>query len=153
VIEAIPTSRWFNDFEFRQDGRVVGEMRLRLWRRRAVVAGGERYPIRSVGFARTTFELTRDGQVLASAVQPSARRYEFWMELGAGRRVLRFTSIEDRRLGVFDGDAEVGSIRRESPGSRHMQIALPSHWPLHEQLFVFWLAVHLWERESASHSV
>lgn len=150
MIEAIPVSAWFNDFEFRQNGRVVGELESpRLWRRGAAVVAGQRYRLQRTGPAERTFVMSRDGKVLARAVRAPIQ-YDFEIELSARRLELRNTSFAERRLNVFDGDAQVGNVRHDGPDPRRTQIALPSNWPVHEQIFVFWLAMYSWERMGAS---
>lgn len=72
------------------------------------------------------------------------------MELGAGGFTIRYTSVADHRFDVFRGDAEVGSVRCVRPESSRTRIALPPHWPLREQIFVFWLALFMRERALAS---
>ena len=150
MIQAVPVSKWFNDFEFRRDGRAVGELQSkRLWRRRALVIGGERYHVRDEGFVRRDFVLAQDGKVFARAVQRT-RHGDFGLELGVGSFSLRYVSTEPCRFHVFKGEDQVGSLRREDPATRRTRIALPAHWPLPEQAFVFWVTVFMYERAAAS---
>lgn len=150
LLEALPISKWFNDFEFRRDGRAVGELQSRrLWRRRALVIGGDRYHVGETGFTRREFVLARDRKVFARALQRT-RDYEFALELDVGEFTLHYTSVEPCLFSVLKGDAQVGSLRRENPATRRTRIALPAYWPLLEQAFVFWVTVFIYERVAAS---
>ncbi|MBV8630841.1 MAG: hypothetical protein JOZ83_07960 [Silvibacterium sp.] len=92
--------------------------------------------------------LESEGQKIASAKKTSAFRSSFQITYIDRSYKLTKQSVVSRSLILFEGDVEVGSIRPESCLSRKATVSLPEMMPAPVQLFVIWLAILLWKRES-----
>jgi hypothetical protein len=152
VIEAVPT-RWFSgDYRLQQPHGTVAELDISAWREKAEfdVEGG-RYQLDREGRPTRAFVLMRGGELLARAIKPSAFRSRFEVQF-AGR------TFELRREGwrsdfsLYAGTERIGSVRRAGAFTRRAIIELPDDWPLAAQVFVFWLALLIWNRQQAAAS-
>jgi hypothetical protein len=150
VIEAVPQGWFSNSYRLQQPHGTVAELDVSNWREKAEfdVEGGH-YRLYREGFASGAFVLERDGKTVARALKPSAFRARFQVEIGGRAFELRrggWTS----NFGVFDGERQVGSIRRAAMFTRRAIIDLPDAWPLAAQVFVFWLVLVIWIRDQAA---
>lgn len=150
MIEAVPRGWFSNSFRLQQPHGTVAEIDVSNWREKAEfdVQGGH-YRLYREGFASGAFVLERDGQVVARALKPSAFRSRFEVQLG-GRTLDLRRAAWSSNFGLFDGERQVGSIRRAGILTRRALIDLPDDWPLAAQVFVFWLVLVIWIRDQAA---
>lgn len=147
MIEAVPKSWFSGDYRLQQAPGTVAELDVSGWREKAEfdIHGGH-YRLDREKAPSRAFVLMRDTQQLARALKPSAFRSRFEVQVG-GR------TFEMRRGGwqsnftLLDGERQVGSVRRAGVFTRRAIIDLPDDWPLPVQVFVFWLALVIWNRE------
>ncbi|HXL86268.1 MAG TPA: hypothetical protein VN927_03620 [Gemmatimonadaceae bacterium] len=144
----VATRRLFSwNFQFVDDGTVVGEMVRSLWRETAELELADG----SYGFYRDQviggdYVLERNGQILARATKLSWWRSNLDVELLKRSVKLRRPSIFMRRFAVFEGGTRVGFINplRLTGSAR---IELPSDWTLLDRIFLFWLCSLMWRRQ------
>ena len=134
-------------FQFREDGKVVGEMDRSLWRETAEVElndGTYRFYRDQVIGGDYVFD--HKGQILARASRPSWWRSNLDVELFKRSVKLRRPSIFRRRSAVFEGGRRVGVI---NPGwiTGRAKIDLPADWTVLDRAFLFWLCSLMWRRQ------
>jgi hypothetical protein len=151
MIEATPRHFFSNDFVLRSRDGIVASIDVSSWRERAEFElDGVPYRLYREGFASGAFVLDRAGLVVARATKPSAFRSRFEIEIQGQRFTLQKASIFSRRFVILQGDGEIGAIRPAGGFTRRTVLELPPSWSLAQQLFVFWLALVIWNRERAS---
>ena len=153
MIEAVP-KRWFSgDYLLRQAHGTVADLDVSGWKEKAEfdVAGG-RYRVYREGVASGAFVLEKNGQKLARAVKPSAFQARFELQVGGRSLTLRRPRWWRSDFVLFEGGVQVGSVRRAGAFTRRTIIDLPHDWALAAQVFVFWLALVIWNREQSAAS-
>ena len=150
MIVAVPKGWFSSDYRLQQPHGTVTEIDVSGWREKAEfeVHGGQ-YRLSREGLASGAFVLESDGKMLARAVKPSAFRARFQVQFGGRTFELRRGGWSSN-FGLFDGATQVGSIRRAGMFTRRAIIELPHDWPLAAQVFVFWLALVIWNRDQAA---
>jgi hypothetical protein len=150
VIEAVPKGWFSNGFRLQQAHGTVAELNVSGWKEKAEfdIAGGQ-YRLYREGWASGAFVLESNGKVVARAMKPSAFKARFQVEVGGRTFDLRRTTWSSS-FGLFEGDRQVGSVRRAGMLTRRAVIELPDAWPLAAQVFVFWLALVMWNREQSA---
>jgi len=128
------------NFQFRENGKIVGEMNRSLLREAAEVdlADG-RYSFYRDQVIGGDYVIERKGQILARATRPKWWRSNLDVELFKRRVELRRPSILIRRFSAFEGGRRVGTI---SPAwlTGRAKIDLPSDWTCSTALFFFGFA-------------
>src|SRR5712671_2787613 len=98
------------NFQFREDGKVVGEMDRSLWRESAEVELYDgRYSFYRDQVIGGNYVIEHKGQILARATKPSWWRSALDVELFKRSVKLRRPSVFVRRFAVFEGDRRVGT--------------------------------------------
>jgi hypothetical protein len=150
MIEAVPKSTFSKDFIlFSADG-ALAELDVSGWRERAEFEL-EGVPHRLYReSARGDFVLERAGTVIARATKPSAFRSTFQLQVSGHDLTLRKSSAWRRDFAVFDGAEMVGRIAPVKWFGRRAAVELPGDWNLSLQLFLFWLVLLMWRRQSSA---
>ncbi len=134
------------NFQFRENGKIVGEMNRALLREAAEVdlADG-RYSFYRDQVIGGDYVLERKGQILARATRAKWWRSNLDVELFKRSVKLRKPNILRRRFAVFEGGRQVGII---NPGwlTGHAKIDLPPDWTVLDRAFLFWLCSLMWRR-------
>lgn len=150
MIEAVSKHVFSNDYVLRGAGGSVAELDVSAWRERAEFGlDGASYRMYRDGMFGP-FVLERDSTVIARARKPSAFRDRFEIELPDRTCVLRRTSLGGRRFGIFVGDDAVGEMAQVGLFGRRIRLSLPPEWPEAVHIYVFWLALVIWNREAAA---
>ena len=155
TLSAVP-KHWFSwDFAIQDATRhPVAEVRLSSWRERgAVSVEGVEHRVSRHGVLRGAFVLEGGGSVLARAEKPSAFRREFQIEHDGKQYTLKARSIWRRERVLYDGDQEIGAVVPEGLFNRRARVELPDDLPLVLRLFVVWLTMLLWKRDSDAAAV
>ena len=130
------------------DGKVAEIKTSTLPESGTFALGGTNYRAYRERMFSGDFFLEQDGQQIARAQKPGAFRSSFEITYIDQSYKLTKQSLVSRSLILFEGDVEVGCIRPESCLSRKATVSLPEAMPAAVQLFVIWLAILLWKRDS-----
>ena len=151
MLEVIPKS-WFSwDFIVTDGASPVAEIDVSWWREKGVLTvRGSTYDVYREGLMSGAFLLESDGSILARAEKPSAFRRSFELECGGKFFTLRAESAFRRGFVLIDGDREVGWLSPNGVFTRRATADLPEGIPLPVKVFIIWLVVILWKRESDS---
>ena len=127
------------NFQFRENGKVVGEMERSLWRETAELDLDDgRYSFYRDQVIGGDYVLEHKGQILARATRPSWWRSDLDVELFKRSVKLRRPSILLRRFAVFENGRRVGTINPAWLTGR-AKIDLPPDWSLLDRVLLFWL--------------
>jgi hypothetical protein len=151
---SIVPSRWFSwDFTVSQGSEAVAEIDISWWRERGeLTVQGASFGVSREGMMAGDFLLESDRGVVARATKPSMMRRLFAVQHGAKTYTLRARSAWRRGFVLLEGEREVGTIDPAGPWTRRASAALPPEVPLPVQVFLIWLTVLMWKRESDSAS-
>lgn len=150
MLRAIP-KRWFSwDFTITEEAQPVAEIDVR--ERGVLVVEGMPYQVYREGLVSGAFILESAGSVLARAVKPSAFRRSFTIEYADREYTFCARSALGRAFLLLDGFREIGSLTPEGILTRRTKVDLPHHLPLPVRVFMIWLAIILWKRDSESSS-
>jgi len=94
--------------------------------------------------------LEEQGQSLARARKQSAFSSAFQVESPGHSYTLRKESLFGRTFVLMEDDRQVGLFKPEGVFTRKADVSLPDEMPLQVQVFVLWLVLVLWKRESDS---
>ena len=146
-MEAIATGLF--NIKFRlvgQNQRLLGELENSFLRAKAQLELEEgSYQLYREGWFSGDFLLELNGKVVARASKPSVLRNRFEIELPDRQLVLSKPSSFDRRVIVWDGGKEIGSIYPLGAFTRRTHVDLPDDWPA-IRAFLFWLVFNVWKR-------
>jgi hypothetical protein len=133
-------------FQFRENGKIVGEMNRALLREAPEVdlADG-RYSFYRDQVIGADYVIEHKGQILARSTRPKWWRSNLDVELFKRSVKLRRASIFMRRYGAFEGDRRAGTIHPAWLIGR-AKIDLPSDWTVLDRAFLFWLCSLMWTR-------
>ena len=153
MLEAIPTSVLSSNFRLEQESKLVGELDPSIWRCKATLEleDGTYTLYRESAFGGD-YLMERNGNIVARAVKISMLRDKFAVQVGTRSLELKKISWKSRNFGLFDGDRQIGIIAPQGFFSKRSNIDLPQEWPLASRVFMFWLALLMWKRDSAAAS-
>ena len=140
---------WYSwDFDVMDDARPLARVEMSSWGEKGVVTiDGTDHRLYREGVGSGDFILERAGHRLAKATKPSAFRSRFELSYDGWHYTVRKPSVWRREFIVERGDTQIGSLVRSGWG-RAATVTLPEAWPLAVKVFVMWLAMILWKRES-----
>jgi len=135
------------NFQFREDGKIVGEMNRSLLREAAEVDLDDgRYSFYRDQVIGGDYVIEHKGQILARATKAKWWRSNLDVELFKWSVKLRRPSIFMRRFAAFEGGRQVGTIHPAWLTGR-AKIDLPSDWTVLDRVFLFWLSSLMWRRQ------
>ena len=119
-------------------------------RRGYMTVEGLDYQVYREGLMSGDFILASNKTVLARAKKPNAFRRSFTIEHGDKKYTLGAKSAFRRGFILLDGNREVGSLSPQGVFTRQASADLPQHLPLSLKVFIIWLGIIMWKRESDS---
>lgn len=149
TLSLVPKGWYSWDFHVREDGREVALIDKEWFRERATFAlEGVTYEVRRTSILRGTFALERGGRLLAEATKTSIFRRAFDVRVGADRYRLQSRSAFRREFRLLRGGVPVGVFRPVSLFRREATARFPASLPLQVDLFLVFLVLVLWKRET-----
>jgi hypothetical protein len=149
MLELVPKSWASWDFAALYGSQAVADIDTSCWREKGVLTiQGASYPVYREGWVSGDFILESAGAVLARARKPSAMRRTFLVEHAGKRYTLRTKSAFGRTFLLQDGSQQIGAISPEGIFTRRAKVDLPESMPLPVKIFILWLAVLIWKRDS-----
>ena len=151
MLRIVP-KHWFSwGFAVRDGDRHVADIDMAWWRERGVLAVEDRpYEVYREGVMSGAFILASPEGILARAEKPSAFFRSFVVEHAGRAYTLQARSAFFRSFVLLDGPTEVGTLTPDGPFTRRASADLPEDMPLPVRVFVLWLALLLWKRQSDS---
>jgi len=149
MLRATPVS-WFSwNFLVSDGDNPVAEINLAWLREAGQLSVGETsYRVYREGVMSGAFILEKDGVRLARAEKPSAVFRSFVVDYNGRSFTLEAESALRRKFVLKDGEGLVGSIFPEGTFTRKCIVDLPPDIPLAVRVFMIWLVIILWKRES-----
>jgi hypothetical protein len=149
MLELVPLG-WFSwDFSVLQDGSPIAEIDISSWREKGVLAvGGSSYNVYREGLISGQFILELNGTPLAHAEKPSALHRSFTIQHEGKTYILKAESVLGRTFLLLENDRRIGSITPAGMFTRKATVDLPDEMPLPIKVFLLWLTVILWKRDS-----
>jgi hypothetical protein len=149
MLTAVPKS-WFSwDFDIQDENlQSIADVRLSNWLERgAISVPGMECKVSRQGLLGA-FVLEQEGSILAQAEKPNALRREFIIKHNAKTYTLKAWTAFRRAMVLWEDEVVIGKLVPESFLSRRIRVELPVDMPLVLGLFVIWLTMVLWRRES-----
>jgi len=151
MLKLVPKS-WFSwDFVITDGVSPIADIDVSWWREKGVLTvRGSTYDVYREGLVSGAFLLESSGSLLARAEKPSAFRRAFELEYGKKFYTLQAESAFRRKFVLTEGGREVGWLSPDGVFTRRATADLPEGIPLPVKVFIIWLVVILWKRESGS---
>lgn len=132
-----------------ENGIPVAIVDLSWWRETGgLTIKGSTYRVYREGLMSGSFILESDGSVLARAEKPSAFYRSYLVEHGGKKFTLEAESAFFRKFILSEGGQRIGSVYPEHAFTRKAVIDFPEEIPLAVRIFMFWLVMVLWKRDS-----
>lgn len=148
-LELAPKSCFSWNFSVLQNGASLADIDVSWLRERGVLtAGGVDYRVYREGAMSGKFILEENGQPLASAEKPSAFRRSFTVQHGNRTYKLQAEGAFKRSFVLLEQGRRIGSIVPNGVFTRKGTVDLPDELPLSVRVFLIWLTVILWKRDS-----
>lgn len=150
LLELVPLG-WFSwDFSVLQNGSPIAKIGFpSSWREKGVLAvGGSSYNVYRERLMSGLFILELNGTQLAHAEKPSALRSSFTVQHEGKTYILKVESAFRRRFLLLENDQQIGSISPDGMFTRKATADFPDELPLPIKVFLLWLALLLWKRDS-----
>ena len=151
MMKAIP-KKWFSsDYLIMKDAEQVAEIEVSSWREKGQLwIDGGCYDVYREGLVSGLFILKHAGSVVASAEKPSALHRMFTISYDDSQYTLKAKSAFSQSIVLLRDDHEVGCMSSQGFFTGKKNIDLPAYLPTPVRVFMIWLAVVLWKRESNS---
>ena len=141
----------FLEFPRPSNGSLLAEIDIASWREKGLLAvGGSTYKVYREGLVSGRFVLETNGTEMASAEKPSMLRRSFTVRYDDSAYELRAESAFRRNFVLLEQGVQIGSIVPARMFTRKATVNLPPALPLPVQVFLIWLTVILWKRDSDS---
>ena len=151
VMWSIVPTGWFSWDCVVQDStqQTIAELNLSPWRERGAICVGEvEHKISRQGAG--VFVLQEGESVLARAEKPGFFSGTFRIEYTEKQYTLESRSVWRRERVLYEEGKEIGTIIPEGAFTRRARAEFPDDMPLVLKLFVVWLTMLLWKRQSDS---
>jgi hypothetical protein len=149
MLRAIPKG-WFSpDYTVFANDIAVADIDLSFMSESSeITINGGIYKAYREGWVSGAFVLESAGSTLARAEKPSALYRSFIVEYGKRKFSLEAESAVLRKFVLAEGGQEIGSIAPDHAFTSRAMIDLPEDIVLPVRVFMFWLVVILWKRDS-----
>ena len=141
---------WFSwDFTVLRDGALIAEIDISSWGEKGTLTvDGDQYAVYRDGFLGPFILDLNDTQVAV------ASKIAFYRSFTVGHQDKTYTLKAASGLGrtfvLLENDQEIGWIAPAGWFTRKATVDLPDQLPLPFRIFLLWLTVILWRRETAN---
>jgi hypothetical protein len=151
MLYAIP-KRWFSwNFYVCDGARQVAEIDVAWWREKGLLTlEGISYQVYREKMMSGAFILKTAGEVVARAEKPDALLRRLLVDYGGRQFTLKAESAFGRGFILLEGQKGIGRVAPEGFFTRRAAASLPEELPLAVKIFILWLVIILWKRESDS---
>ncbi|MDQ2640372.1 MAG: hypothetical protein M3Y79_07320 [Pseudomonadota bacterium] len=141
---------WFSwNYTVSRETDRLADLNISWWREKGTLTvDGRQFSVYRERMMSGKFILESDGAVVASAEKPSSLRRRLLIEHAGRQYELKPHGLFSRTYDLHEGSAVIGSMSARGFFTRRMNVDLPETLPLPVRLFVTWLTVLLWKRES-----
>jgi hypothetical protein len=149
MLRAIPKGWWSPGYRILEGNSLVATI-APSWSREAatITIQGATYKAYREGFMSGAFLLESDGVMGMRAEKPSALYRSFQVECNGRRFTLEAESVGYRKFVLIADGRHFGSVYPEGWFSRKAIVDLPESISLPGRIFMFWLVMILWKRDS-----
>lgn len=149
MLTATPRN-WFSwDYVVSDNSQHVADIDISWWREKGTLTvEGRDYGVYRQRPMSGKFVLESNGAIVASAEKPSSLTRRLLIEHAGRQYELKPRGMFSRTFQLHAGPTMVGSLAARGVFSRRMNVDLPETLPLAVRVFVMWLTVILWKRES-----
>lgn len=154
--ELVPQNLFSWSFDIMRDDMTVAQIlhTLALKERATLNLSGATYQAYREHFMGGDYLLEEDGQPIARAKKQGLFVNSFEIEYPGGAAILKKETAFGRSFLLIESERETGFIRPMGPFTRKADVSLPDEMPLPVQIFILWLVLITWKRESdSSHAV
>ncbi|HKF55531.1 MAG TPA: hypothetical protein VKJ45_08815 [Blastocatellia bacterium] len=151
----VTPSSWFswNFIVFEGDDQVA-DVRLAVLREAGeLIVRGKAYRVNREGIMSGAFILREGDLELARAEKPSAFHRSFQVDHAGRNYVLGAESAVRRKFVLNENGETVGSVSPLNAFTRKCLVDLPVDIPLPVRVFMIWLVIILWKRDSDTAAV
>ncbi len=155
-LEIVPRNLFSWSFDIMRNDMTVAQIlhTLSLKESATLNLSGATYQAYREHFMGGDYLLEEDGQPIARAQKQGLFVNSFQIKYPDGTAILKKESAFGRSFLLIEGEREAGFIRPVGPFSRKADVSLPDEMPLPVQIFVIWLVLVTWKRQSdSSHAV
>lgn len=153
ILYAVPKSWFSRNYDIMEKPRQVAELDMSWWREQGWLAiEGVSYKICRERLMSGAFILETAGTSVARAEKPNPLFRQFLIESEGRRLWLKAKSVFSREFALFEGSNQIGRVVPSGFLTRRAEAYLPDEFPLPVKIFILWLALILWNRESESAS-
>jgi hypothetical protein len=149
MLQATPCG-WFSwNFVVSDGEKPVADIRLAVLREAGeLVVEGLTYRVNREGIMSGAFVLQKSDRELARAEKPSAFQRSFLVTQEGRSYTLGAESAFRRKFVLKENGQLVGSVHPFNTFSRRCAVDLPAEIPLPVRVFMVWLVIILWKRDS-----
>lgn len=150
MLELVPKSWLSWDFDVLENGETVAQVDMSSWRERGeITVLGKPHKVYRDGMTGP-FLLEADGAVVARAIKDSAFTSSFTIEHAGRDYVLGKTSWLGGTFALMEGERERGRMNSVAFFSHRGQANFPETLPLAVRVFLTWLVMIMWKRDTES---
>jgi len=141
---------WFSwNYAVTLQNRQIADIDISWWREKGTLTvEGRQYGVHRERLMSGKFILDLDGTIVATAQKPSSLRRRLLIDHAGTQYELKPRDMFTRTFQLYAGSTLVGSLSAKGLFSRRMNVDLPEALPLPVRVFVMWLTVLLWKRDS-----
>ncbi len=149
TLEILHTGWFTGKHEVRKNGVPVAKMDMSNWREKGILTiGNTTYEVFRERMRSNRFDLVSNGAQLAHAEKQRILSRTFNIEHAGRTFTMRKQSIFLSRFVLRENDRVIGTVKPKGLFKRSAVTELPDELPLPLVLFVAWIALILWKRQT-----
>ena len=151
MLRAVPKHWLSSKYKVLENGTTIAMVDSSAWREAGqLTIKGSTYRVYRERLMSGAFILESGGSILARAEKPSALYRSFQVEHEGRQYTLEAESAWARKFVLSERGVRLGSVYPENAMTRKAVIDFPEAISLAGRIFMFWLVMILWTRDSES---